>query len=326
MEHWAQPHQVDPVADDLPDDAIARVRRFNRFYTRRIGVLDEGHLQSPFNLTEVRVLYEVAHHPGVAAVDLRRDLHLDAGYLSRLLRSLVRRGLVAVHAADGDGRRRALALSTAGRKEFIRLDRRAAAAVAQMVQPLPDDARRQLLGAMDRVAGLLGEPVPSPVGGVELRAPRPGDLGWVVQRHGELYQQEYGWDQRFEGLVAEVVGAYVRELDPRRDRCWIAERGGERVGCAFVVHGDADRARLRLLLVDPAARGAGLGQRLVEECIAFAGQAGYAVLTLWTNDVLLAARRIYERTGFTIVRREPHDRFGTGMVGETWERVLAGGP
>lgn len=310
---------------DICDDAIARVRRFNRFYTRRIGVLDEGHLHSPFNLTEVRVLYELAHRPGVAAVELRQDLGLDAGYLSRLLRNLARRGLVAAPVAETDGRRRALTLTAAGRKEFARLDRRAAAAVARLVRPLGAADRRRLLDSMDRVERLLHEPATAPADGMELRPPEAGDLGWVVERHGELYSEEYGWDQRFEGLVADVVGSFVREFDPGGDRCWIAVRGGERVGCVFVVHGGGDVAKLRLLLVDPAARGAGLGRRLVEECIAFAGQAGYRVLSLWTNDVLRAARRIYERAGFTITHREAHDRFGVGLVGETWERTLDGG-
>ncbi|MGH7531703.1 MAG: bifunctional helix-turn-helix transcriptional regulator/GNAT family N-acetyltransferase [Gemmatimonadales bacterium] len=298
------------------DRAVAQVRHFNRFHTRLVGALDKGHLQSAYNLPEARVLYELAHRDHPSAVDLIRELRLDPGYLSRLLRSLIRRDLVTATAHEGDGRRRVLRLTTHGRREQAVLEARADRDMAALLAPLHAGDRDRLLGAVRTVESLLGG-MPA-AGTVKFRAPRVGDLGWVVQRHGELYAREYRWDERFEALVADVVVQYVKEFDPARDRCWIAEREGERIGSIFLVHQDRRVAKLRLLLVEPGARGLGVGRQLVDECIAFARKAGYREITLWTNDVLHAARRIYQRTGFSLIKREAHTLFGKGLVGETW--------
>lgn len=302
------------------DRAVARVRRFNRFHTRLVGALDKGHLQSAYNLPEARVLYELAHRDRPSAVDLTRLLRLDPGYLSRLLRSLIRRDLVTAITHEGDARRRVLRLTPHGRREQAVLETRADRDVAALLGPLTPADRDRLLGAVRTIESLLGGMPPT--GTVKLLAPRVGDLGWVVQRHGELHAREYRWDERFEALVADVVAQYVKEFDPARDRCWIAERDGERIGSIFLVHQDRRVAKLRLLLVEPSARGLGVGRRLVDECIAFARKAGYREITLWTNDVLHAARRIYQRTGFTLTKREAHTLFGKGLVGETWVLAL----
>ena len=303
------------------DRHVDDVRRFNRFYTRQIGVLEEGLVHSPFSLTEARVLFEIARREQPEAAEICRDLGLDPGYLSRILRGFRRRRLIASRPVAGDRRRRRLELTPQGHTTFATLDERSREEVGAMLGRLtpPDQAR--LLGAMHTVERLLGAApaVPAPL---LLRAPRPGDLGWVVHRHGVLYAEEYGWDERFEALVAGVVAEFVQRFDAGRDRCWIAERGGERAGSVFLVRHSDEVAKLRLLLVEPAARGLGLGARLVAECVGFARGAGYRTLTLWTNDVLHAARHIYQAAGFRIVTREPHRQFGTGLVGETWELDL----
>jgi DNA-binding MarR family transcriptional regulator/N-acetylglutamate synthase-like GNAT family acetyltransferase len=303
------------------DRRVHQVRSFNRFYTRQIGVLEEGLLHSPFSLTEARVLFEIAHREQPEAAELARDLGLDPGYLSRLLRGLRRRRLVGSRPVAGDRRRRRLELTAPGRAAFATLDRRSRGEVGAMLRRLPGPDQDRLVGAMHTVERLLGA-APAPPEGVRLRGPRPGDLGWVVQRHGVLYAEEYGWDERFEGLVAGVVAEFVQRFDARRERCWIAEREGERVGSVFLVRHTEEVAKLRLLLVEPGARGLGLGSRLVTECIRFARDAGYRRITLWTNDVLQAARHIYRTAGFRLVKREPHRQFGTGLVGETWELDL----
>ncbi|HUF34460.1 MAG TPA: helix-turn-helix domain-containing GNAT family N-acetyltransferase [Gemmatimonadales bacterium] len=300
---------------------IRQVRSFNRFYTRRIGVLEEGLLHSPFSLAEARVLFELAHRERPEAAALARDLGLDPGYLSRILRGFRRRHLVIARAVAGDGRRRHLELTPRGVAAFGRLDRRARLQVAALLRRLGSAERDRLLGAMRTIEMLLADK-PDPEAAVVLRPPRPGDLGWVVHRHGAVYAAEYGWDERFEALVAEVVAEFVQRFDPSRDRCWIAERHGEIVGSVFLVRQTDEVAKLRLLLVEPSARGLGLGSRLVAECVAFARGAGYRTITLWTNDVLHAARRIYQAAGFRLVRREPHRQFGRGLVGETWELEL----
>jgi DNA-binding MarR family transcriptional regulator/GNAT superfamily N-acetyltransferase len=303
---------------------IDAVRRFNRFYTRQIGVLREGLLDSPFTLTEARVVWELAHRDGATATDLSATLGLDAGYLSRILRSFQRRGLVARTTSEEDGRRVILSLTDEGREAFGRLNAASRREVGGLLERLDAVARARLVRSMEAIEEiLLGRP--------EERAPyvlrphEPGDLGWVVERHGTLYHLEYGWDERFEALVAGVVADFVRTYDPVRERCWIAEKDGERVGSVFLVrHPDAPEtlARLRLLLVEPSARGLGLGRRLVGECTRFARRVGYQRITLWTNDVLHAARRIYEREGYRLVRTEPHRSFGHDLVGETWELEL----
>lgn len=304
---------------------IAAVRRFNRFYTRRIGVLGAGHLDSPFSLTEVRVLYELAHREEPTAAEIGRELGLDPGYLSRILHGFRKRKLIATRAAPGDRRRSLLALSDEGKAVFAQLDQRSSAEIEVMLRALSGDRQRRLLSAMASIEQLLGDSpgsVPPSREPYLLRSPGPGDLGWVVHRHGVLYAEEYGWDERFEALVAGIVADFVRNFDPRRERCWLAEREGEVVGSVFVVRQSDEIAKLRLLLVEPSARGLGIGSRLVNECARFARRAGYRTLMLWTNDVLHSARRIYEAAGFRLVKSEPHDSFGHGLMGQTWELGL----
>jgi DNA-binding MarR family transcriptional regulator/GNAT superfamily N-acetyltransferase len=314
-----------PASPSALTRRVAGVRRFNRFYTRRIGVLRAGHLDSPFSLTEVRVLYELAHRDEPTAAEIGRELGLDPGYLSRILRGFRKRKLLTTHAAPGDRRRSLLALTDEGKAMFGQLDERSSAEIETMLRKLSAKRQRRLLDAMDSVEQLLGDSlatVPSSREPYLLRAPEAGDLGWVVHRHGVLYAQEYGWDERFEALVAGVVADFVRNFDPRRERCWLAEREGDVVGSVFVVRQSDEVAKLRLLLVEPSARGLGIGSRLVSECMRFARQAGYRTLTLWTNDVLHSARKIYEAAGFRLVKSEPHDSFGHGLVGQTWELTL----
>ena len=305
--------------------AAARVRQFNRFYTRRIGLLDAGHLHTPFSLAEARVLYEVAHLDRPTASTLIATLDLDAGYLSRLLRGLRQRGLLTARAASGDRRRRELALTASGRKAFGQLDARATDAIAGMLERLNAPARDRLLASLGTVEALLHDAAVAPArtATVTLRAPEPGDLGWVVQRHGELYAEEYGWDASFERLVAKIVGEFAAADGGPANRCWIATLDGQRAGCVFLMPGATPGVgKLRLLLVEPWARGHGLGGRLVATCVAGAKEAGHQTLTLWTNDVLAAARRLYERAGFRLVQRERHRSFGKALVGQTWDLDL----
>ena len=297
------------------------MRRFNRFYTQRSGLLQDGHLESPFSLTEVRVLFELSTRSEPSAADLCRDLGLDPGYLSRLLRGFAQRGLVTRSRAPDDGRRTLLALTARGRATFEKLDAAASRSVAASLQGLGESDRQRLVDAMGAIERILAREGPSPAPYL-LRPPRAGDLGWVVQRHGALYAEEYGWDEQFEALVASIVAAFGKEHDPRRERCWIAERDGAPVGSVFLMQHSRTVAKLRLLLVEPSARGLGIGRRLVDECVAFARQAGYRKVTLWTNDVLRSARKIYQASGFERVKREPHRSFGHDLVGETWELGL----
>ena len=304
---------------------IAAVRRFNRFYTRQMGLLDEGLLRSPFSLTEVRVLYEIAHRTAPTAGALGQELGLDAGYLSRILLRLRKAGLVSATPAAGDRRQRLLALTARGRRAFGALDARSSREVAVLLGRLTPARRRRLLQSMRWVETLLS---PSSTGGgadrVALRAPAPGDLGWVVQRHGELYAAEYEWNEEFETLVAGIVAEFAAGFDPRRERAWIAELDGVRAGSVLLVRQSDQVAKLRLLLVEPWARGHGLGRALVRACIDFARDAGYRRLTLWTNSVLDAARHIYQQAGFHQVGSERHRSFGHDLVSETWELSLGG--
>jgi DNA-binding MarR family transcriptional regulator/N-acetylglutamate synthase-like GNAT family acetyltransferase len=308
-------------AADLIDQQVALVRHFNRFYTRQIGVLSRGFLESPFSLTEVRVLYELAHRERPRPTELARELGLDAGYLSRILRGFHRRGLIAKEPSQADGRQTLLRLTRKGRETCRAVEARQHEAVVAMLRHLTADERRHLVGAMQRIERLLAarsEPkVP-----YMLRPHHPGDMGWVVHRHGVLYAQEYGWDERFEALVARIVADFIDHFDPKRERCWIAEREGEVVGSVFCVKKSKTVAKLRLLLVEPKARGLGIGTRLVAECVRFARQAGYKKLMLWTNSVLHAARHIYEEAGFRLVAEEPHHSFGHDLIGQTWELEL----
>src|SRR5918995_4946106 len=309
------------MSEDDFDRRVGDVRRFNRFWTRQIGVLREGYLESPFSLTEVRVLFELAHCAETTAGELGEELGLDAGYLSRILSGFEKHGLIRKRRSQADGRRRLLRLTERGREAFAPLDARSRIEIGAMLGGVSVAGQERLVGAMRTIERLLGAR-PEPAVPYILRPHRPGDMGWVVHRHGVLYAREYGWDEHFEALVAEVVGEFIRQYDPRLERCWIAEREGEMVGCVFLVRETGEIAKLRLLLVEPEARGLGIGSRLVEECIRFARQAGYLKITLWTNDVLNSARRIYKAMGFRLVHEEPHHSFGHDLVGQTWELML----
>jgi DNA-binding MarR family transcriptional regulator/GNAT superfamily N-acetyltransferase len=313
----------DAGLDQQLHQQIEKVRRFNRFYTRQIGVLDEGMLASPYSLTEVRVLYELAHRDQPTASAVGKALGLDAGYLSRILRGFQQRGLIESRPSPDDARQNLLRLSGEGRQVFGALDARSRDDVGAMLGRLPAADQGRLVGAMHAVETLLGaEPEPAPKAAYVLRPHQSGDMGWIVHRHGVLYAHEHGFDERFEALVAEIVAKFIRELDPARERCWIAERDGEFAGCVFLVKDSAEVAKLRLLLVEPSARGLGIGRRLVDECLRFARRAGYRKITLWTNDTLHAARRIYERAGFQLVDQQPHRSWGPEAVGQNWEREL----
>ena len=300
---------------------ISVVRRFNRFYTRQIGVLREGHLDSPFSLTEVRVLYELAHRDGPTSAEVARDLGLDAGYLSRIVRSFERRELIEKTRSDRDARQAHLRLTDTGRTAFADLDARADGEIATLVRTVAPDDWRRLTDAMRTIERVLA-PKQEAARSYVIRTHQPGDIGWVVYRHGVLYAREYGWDERFEALVAQIVAEFVHNFDARRERCWIVEQDGERVGSVFLVKKTDTVAKLRLLLVEPKARGLGIGHRLVDECIRFARRAQYRRMTLWTNSILHAARRIYETAGFTLVSEEPHAMFGENLIGQTWELEL----
>ena len=302
-------------------DPVLAVRHFNRFYTRQIGLLDEGLHHSPFSLTEVRVMYEIFHHPRITATEVREALALDAGYLSRILRGLRRQGLVSARAPEADRRRRSLTLTDRGLRTFEGLNARSSEEVGAMLARLSRPQRRDLIRAMRGIEGLLGKPVMSS-DEVVLRDPLPGELGWVVKRHGEIYSAEYGWTAEFEGLVAGIVGQFVTGFDPRVERCWVAELRGEPAGSVFLVKDTAKAAKLRLLLVEPWARGHGVGTRLVDACLAFAREVGYATVRLWTNAELHAARRIYERAGFRMMEESRAHRFGQDQVFQTWELDL----
>ena len=303
------------------DKRVQAVRAFNRFYTRQIGLLDEGLLRSEFALGEVRVMFELAHHDGITAKDLCGELNLDAGYLSRMLRKFNERGLIDKEVKEEDQRAVTLRLTATGRKVFEPLERATNEEVGAMLKRLATSDQKKLVAAMATVRDLLGD-VDDKAQAFVLRPHRPGDMGWVVHRHGALYAEEYHWDERFEALVAEIVAEFVKNYDPKRERCWIAERKGEIVGSVFLVKKDDVTAKLRLLYVEPSARGLGIGKRLVEECIRFARQVGYRKITLWTQSNLAAARGIYEKEGFVLVAQQNHKSFGKELVAETWEKTV----
>lgn len=316
------------TASRSPVDAVDAVRRFNRFYTRRIHVLDEAHLKSDLSLTAVRVMYELAHKDAMSAADLARELDLDAGYLSRILADLGRRQLVTRQRATDDARVSRIRLTARGRARYAVLDTRASDDIATLLEPLGDTSQHRLVAAMEAITSILNDGTTQDgarkAAPYLLRTHRPGDLGWMVWRHDVLYSGEYGWDERFTALVARVVSDFVTNYDPAHERCWIAERDGANVGSVMAVrHPERPGvAKLRLLLVEPSARGLGVGRRLVDECIRFSRQTGYHTLTLWTNSVLVAARRIYEAAGFQLVHEAPHDEFGHDLIGQTWEMSL----
>ena len=303
------------------EEKVNRVRHFNRFFTRQIGVLREGLLHSPYTLTEARILFELSHRDGLTASDIGRELGLDAGYLSRVLARLEQQGLIEKVRSDNDGRQRLLHLTPEGINAATILDQRSRDEVSEMLNDLSEEEQQRLLKAMQVIESTLttGFKFSEPF---FLRQHEPGDMGWITHRHGILYTQEYGWDQHFEALVAQIVSDFINNYNPARERCWIAEMNGEIVGSVFVVQSSEIVAKLRLLLVEPKARGLGLGTRLVEECIRFARRSGYQKLMLWTNSVLVEARHIYQKTGFTLVEQEAHHSFGHDLIGETWELVL----
>ncbi|MBV9278444.1 MAG: bifunctional helix-turn-helix transcriptional regulator/GNAT family N-acetyltransferase [Chloroflexi bacterium] len=301
-------------------DTVGAVRAFNRFYTAVIGVLREGLLRTPYSLTEARLLFELAQREATEVSDLRRSLGIDAGYLSRLLDRFEADGLAGRERSRSDGRRQVIRLTERGRAVFAMLDARSAEEIGDLLSRLSQEDRRRLVGAMGTIRQILEGTAQSRT--IDLRSPQPGDFGWVVHRHGVLYAEEYGWDATFEALVARIVADYVDHHDPRRERAWIAELGGEAVGCVFCVKREDSVAQLRLLLVEPRARGLGIGTRLVEECLRFARDAGYGQIMLWTNDVLRDARRLYERAGFELVEEDRHRSFGHDLVGQNWWRGL----
>ena len=299
---------------------VAQVRRFTRFYTRKFGVLGANLYDSELSLTEARVLYDIATSPSTSAGELGRDLGLDAGYLSRILRGFVAKGWLSRTPSSKDGRVQLLGLTAKGRALFKAIDEASAHQVEQMLAVLEPQSRLELRAAMATIEQKLGaSAAASPI---TLRPHQPGDMGWVVGAHGALYAREYGWDQTFEALVADIVAKFIRDYDPNFERCWIAEMDGQPVGSVFIVKASDDVAKLRLLIIDPKARGRGLGKQMVDECIRFSRSRGYKTLTLWTNDILDAARAIYVKAGFELVASEKHHSFGQDLVGETWELAL----
>ncbi|RWH17729.1 MAG: GNAT family N-acetyltransferase [Mesorhizobium sp.] len=309
------------IHDHPGNKRIDAVRAFNRFYTRQIGLLDEGLLKSPFSLTEARVLYELAHRDGLVASDLVRDLGLDPGYVSRLLKKFEERGLVERAATEADARRSSIALTPAGREAFAPLDQDSHDQVRALLDRLAPTDQERLVKAMRTVQDLLGDK-PQPKVPYILRPLQVGDIGWITHRQGLIYAQDYGWDETYEALVAEILGEFVKNFVPQWERSWIAEREGEVVGSVFVMRKSPKVAKLRLLYVEPSARGLGIGRRLVDECIAFSRAKGYKTLTLWTNDILGSARRLVDAAGFKLAEEERHHSFGKDLVGQTWNLEL----
>ena len=312
-----------PTSPSVPANAVKAVRRFNRFFTRRIGVLDP-YLGSDLSLTDVRVLYELAHREAPVASELARELGLDGGYMSRILRRFEQAGWISRSTSAQDARQSVLALTAAGRAVFEPLQQRSRDEATALLAPLPPARQQEVVDAMERIETLL-----DPASGADasprmavLRDPVPGDMGWVVQQHGEIYWREYGWDSRFEALVADIAGQFLRKFQPEWEKAWIAELDGERVGAVFVVRKSPTTAQLRMLILAPKARGLGLGARLTDECLAFARAKGYKKMVLWTNSCLTAARGIYTQRGFRLTKSEPYDGFGQQLVGETWELKL----
>jgi len=304
------------------DPQVAAIRAFNRFYTRKIGVVDEIASRT-FSLAEARVLYELAHCEQPTATDIRKELGLDAGYMSRILHDFERRRLVRRQQSETDERQKFLSLTFRGRRAFAPLDERSNRDVAAMLEELSPTERKQLVDAVKTVRRLLGDNA-EPRTPYLLRQHQPGDMGWIVHRQAILYAEEYGWDATYEALAAEIVAQFIKNYDPKRERCWIAEKDGARVGAVFVAKASDEIAKLRLLHVEPEARGLGIGKRLVEECLRFAQQAGYSKITLWTQSILHAARHLYKQAGFQVVREEQHHSFGKDLTAETWELELRG--
>lgn len=310
------------MKDDNLSEKVETIRRFNRFYTRQIGVLDEGLLESPFSLAEARVIYELANRKTATASDLISELKLDAGYLSRILRGFEKRKLIEKSSSKKDARQSILKLTAQGKKEFANLDQLSRNQIEEILNDLSLVEQNRLLEAMKIIEKTLGKSKENENFSYILRMPQAGDFGWVVQSNGSLYAQEYGWDEQYEALVAQIVADFVKNFDAKKECCWIAEKDGENIGAVFLVKESETVAKLRLLLVDPKARGLGIGKRLVEECTRFARKAGYEKITLWTNSVLLAARSIYEKEGYKLIKAEDHHSFGFDLTGEIWELEL----
>jgi DNA-binding MarR family transcriptional regulator/GNAT superfamily N-acetyltransferase len=308
------------MSEETPE-RIEAVRRFTRFYTRHLGVLEEGLLQSPFPLPEARLIYEIAHHSETTTGELSVELGLDPGYVSRMIRRLHEQGVVAKRPSTSDGRVTLLSLTDEGMSAFAKLNSASRSQVGKMMSKLSDAEQQQLIHAMSTIERVFGAEPEHRVPYI-LRPHQPGDMGWVVQCHGIVYNREYGWDDQFEALVAEIVARFIQKFDPKRERCWIAEKDGANVGSVFVVRNTESIAQLRLLLVTPEARGLGIGRRLVSECTRFARQVGYEKIMLWTNDVLHAARHLYEDEGYQLVKEEQHHSFGHDLVGQFWEMEL----
>jgi DNA-binding MarR family transcriptional regulator/GNAT superfamily N-acetyltransferase len=302
-------------------DRIAAVRRFNRFYTQRIGVLQDGFAESPFSLTQARVLYEIRQRDGATASDIARDLGLDAGYLSRMLRGFHKVGLIGKQTSAADARQSFLSLTEKGRTAFAPLEARTRRQVGAMLHRLTAAQQADLVSALRTAETLLSERAKT-VPDVILRQPKPGDFGWIVARHAVLYRQEYGWTEPFEGLCAQIVADFANKFDAQRERCWIAEIDGENVGSVFLAKDSDEVARLRLLLVEPSARGHGIGKRLTDECVRFARQCGYRKITLWTHSVLTAARHVYQQAGFRLTSNEARQSWGQDVVSEHWDLQL----
>jgi DNA-binding MarR family transcriptional regulator/N-acetylglutamate synthase-like GNAT family acetyltransferase len=309
-----------PMAEPETDKQVSTLRAFNRFYTRKIGVLG-GMASRPFSLGEARVLYELAHRERPTATDIRTELGLDAGYMSRILRDFERRKLVRREQSKADERQRFLSLTAKGRKAFAPLDERSNRDIAAILEPLSSAERQQMVEAVQTVRRLLDEKAEPQILYL-LRLHQPGDMGWIVHRQAILYADEYGWDETYEALAAEIVAKFIKNYDPKRERAWVAERDGGRVGAVLVAKESNEVAKLRLLHVEAEARGLGIGKRLVEECIQFARQAGYRKMTLWTQSILHAARHIYKETGFKVVSQAKHHSFGKDLTAETWELDL----
>jgi DNA-binding MarR family transcriptional regulator/GNAT superfamily N-acetyltransferase len=308
------------MAESGIEKQVSILRAFNRFYTRKIGVLD-GMASTPFSLAEARVLYELAHRERPTATDIRTELGLDAGYMSRILRDFEQRKLVRREQSKADGRQRFLSLTTKGRGEFAPLDERSNRDIAAMLERLSSAERKQLVEAVHTVRRLLDDKIEPQIPYL-LRMHQPGDMGWIVHRQAILYAEEYGWDETYEALAAEIVAQFIKNYDPKRERAWVAERDGRRVGGVFVAKESDEIAKLRLLHVEAEARGLGIGKRLVKECVQFSRQAGYRKMTLWTQSILHAARHIYKETGFKIVSEKKHHSFGKDLTAETWELDL----
>lgn len=308
------------MARTVLEQRVQAVRQFSRFYTRQLGVLNEKLLGSKYSLTEVRVLFELAQRESCRAKDIGQDLGLDAGYLSRIVNRFVRTRLVTRERSEVDARNMLLRLTTKGRAVFTSLDRQSSQQVAEMLTALPEAKQKKLVNALHQAEEAFAAEKTAEL--VVLRPHRPGDIGWVIHRHGALYAEEYGWDESFEALVAEVAAQFIKNFDPTRERCWIAELDGEAVGSIFLVKYTEEIAKLRLLLVEPLARGFGVGRKLIRECIDFARQSGYKKVTLWTQSCLLAARNLYREAGFKLVKEDSQSAFGADLVSEIWELEL----